>query len=175
MKNTPILLEESKTWLRNDLQFKHTDKIKEELSKIGIKFVTHNIIYGYEKDWRRYSSYSTNPEWQELFWSKLLKEDRMGHVGHRRSESGIDATFIWTTYKDQDDVLIERMKQNNCNEGITVVHKQKNNIIENYSFGWENPNYILKKDDISKIKYIINPLVQEHLDTFSNISLKNLK
>jgi len=150
--------------LRKDFYDKFDLLLKDTFNNIGINYFSHNLIINYRQENHKVSSFGSNEEWNETYWSTFRNHDpieRACHIGTQQVGVGLSS---WQVLDPTSECTQERTKICKTRGGLLIAFQHGNGLIENLSFGWQKfDTNTLNPKKIELLNQMISPLRQYHL------------
>jgi hypothetical protein len=150
--------------LRKDFYAKFRNLINELFNNRGVSLFSHNIIENYRQANHKISSFGSNEQWSETYWSKFRNADPVEKACHLATQQAGVGLSSWQVLDPTSECTQERTKICNTRDGLLIAFQHGNGLIENLSFGWEKfDTNTLNLKKIELLNEMISPLRQYHL------------
>jgi hypothetical protein len=158
-----ITLQDIEIVQRKDFYKKFNSLLKELFEKSNLNLFNHNIIYNYNKPGHKVSSFISNEEWSEAYWTNFGAKDPLEKVCHSATQQQGVGLSSWQLVPE-NECMHARTTICKVNDGVLMAFKQKSGLIENMNFGWKKfDTDTLTPKRIELLNRLIAPLRQYHL------------
>lgn len=156
--------------LRKDFYSKFDTLFKELAVDVGLQLFHHNLIHNYREVGHKVSTFGNNEEWSEIYWDKYCNNDLLESSCNVACKKNGFAITSWHTIDPTSECMDARLRICKVKDGISVVFKHSNNLMENITFGWKKLNFELENFGFQKfaaLNQLIAPVRQHHLKMFN--------
>jgi len=144
-----------KVSFKPELMGQFYDLVGKGMKDIGAHLFGHILIKNYCQEGHTVSSFITNLDWQEKYWSHYWDCDPIHSISHSIVQAKGSSIISWKIVDPDSDCMEDRKTMSKAQDGVSFDIQHVNGIREGFGFGWE--------------KYDVNRINREKLAKLCNM------
>lgn len=153
--------------LRKDLN----DKLKSDLLELqtftNACYFEHLLVDRYYNPGFFISSFSSNEEWQDLYWKEYWHNDILERKAYKNALLNGSSMIPWNLIDKVDDCMVNRKKTTEADNGVMMARKVSDTVMESISIGWKKGKNIHKFNELlNQTDGVFQKIQNTHFDVF---------